>query len=327
MESTEKKISLELLPWLVVHEDGTIKRIAGTETCPPGFDPETRVLSKDITMEPETGLSGRIYRSDPVLPGGKLPLVLYFHGGGFVVASAAFPNYHKSLNKLVAEGNIIAVSVNYRLAPEHPLPAAYEDSWTTLQWIRSHMTRLGSEPAPGTESWISEFADLDRLFLVGDSAGANISHHLAIRLKRSDQDPNLKIRGIGMIHPYFWGSEPILSEVDDPERKAMVDSWWRFVGRSERGCDDPWINPFGNGSAEVEDLGCERVMICVAEKDVLRERGKEYYERLVKSRSWWRGSAEMVETKGKDHVFHIFEHDCHEAVELIRRLALFMNHA
>ncbi|KAG7594355.1 Alpha/beta hydrolase fold-3 [Arabidopsis thaliana x Arabidopsis arenosa] len=310
MESTKKQVSLELLPWLVVHTDGTIERLAGTEVCPPGLDPETGVFSKDIIIEPKTGLSARIYRPFSIQTDQKLPLVLYFHGGAFLISSASFPCYHTSLNKFVNLANVIAVSVNYRLAPEHPLPTAYEDSWTALKTIQAI-----------NEPWINDYADLDRLYLVGDSAGANISHHLAFQAKQSDQ--TVKIKGIGMIHPYFWGTQPIGSEVKDEARKKMVDGWWEFVCPSEKGSDDPWINPFVDGSPDLEGLGCERVMITVAEKDILNERGKMYYERLVKSK--WRGKVEIMETKEKDHVFHIFEPDCDEAMEMVRRLALFIN--
>ncbi|KAJ0231902.1 carboxylesterase 2 [Hirschfeldia incana] len=312
MESTKKQVSLEVLPWLVVHSDGTLERLTGTEVCPPGLDQETGVVSKDIIIDPKTGLSARIYRPNSILPGQKLPLVLYFHGGAFLIASASLPNYHTSVNKLVAQANIIAVSVNYRLAPENPLPTAYEDSWNALQGVKA-----------GNEPWINDYADFNRFFLAGDSAGANISHHLAFRAKQSDH--TVKIKGIGMIHPYFWGTQPIGSEVTDEARKQMVDGWWRFVCPSDKGSDDPWINPFADGSPDLEGLECERVMITVAEKDILRERGNMYYERLVNSK--WRGNAEIMEAKGKDHVFHIFEPDCDEAKEMVRRLALFINQA
>lgn len=114
MESTKKQVSLELFPWLVVYSDGSLERLAGTEVCPPGLDPQTKVLSKDIIIDAKTGLSARIYRPESIQPGQKLPLVLYFHGGAFVISSASFPCYHTSVNKLVGEANIIAVSVSYR---------------------------------------------------------------------------------------------------------------------------------------------------------------------------------------------------------------------
>ncbi|CAN6891848.1 hypothetical protein Bca4012_092250 [Brassica carinata] len=96
----------------------------------------------------------------------------------------------------------------------------------------------------------------------------------------------------------------------------MVDGWWQFVCPSNKGSDDPWINPFADGSPNLEGLECERVIITVAERDILREKGKMYYEKLVNSN--WRGNAEIMETKGKDHVFHIFEPDCDEAKEMVR---------
>ncbi|KAF3573169.1 hypothetical protein F2Q69_00058552 [Brassica cretica] len=241
MESTKKQLSLEVLPWLVVHSDGTLERLAGT-------------LSLSITVQ-------TVYK-------------------------------------------------RLRLAPEHPLPTAYEDSWNALQGVQA-----------GNEPWINDYADFNQFFLAGDSAGANISHHLAFRAKQSDH--TVKIKGIGMIHPYFWGTQPVGSEVTDEARKQMVDGWWRFVCPSDKGSDDPWINPFADGSPNLEGLECERVIITVAERDILRERGKMYYEKLVNSN--WRGNVEIMETKGKDHVFHIFEPNCDEAKEMVRRLALFIN--
>ncbi|CDP17008.1 unnamed protein product [Coffea canephora] len=58
----------------------------------------------------------------------KLPLLVYLHGGGFLIKSAFSPTYHAHLNVVVAEAGVVAVSINYRLAPEHPLPLVYEDS-------------------------------------------------------------------------------------------------------------------------------------------------------------------------------------------------------
>ncbi|TXG64353.1 hypothetical protein EZV62_011347 [Acer yangbiense] len=73
------------------------------------------------------------------------------------------------------EAKIIAVSVDYRLAPENPVPAAYEDSWTTLKWVASHFNGKGSE------DWLNRHADFQRVFLSGDSAGANIANRMAIK--------------------------------------------------------------------------------------------------------------------------------------------------
>lgn len=159
--------------------------------------------------------------------------------------------------------------------------------------------------------------------MVGDSAGANISHHLALRAKNSDLAEKIKILGIALIHPYFWGQEPIGSEITEHDKKAQVDRWWNFVCPSGRGNDDLLINPFADGSPPIEGLAGDKVVVIVAEKDILRDRGKLYYEKLAKSE--WEGKVEIFETEGEDHAFHILDPNSEKAKNLVKRLALFVN--
>ncbi|KAL8487882.1 hypothetical protein ACS0TY_024253 [Phlomoides rotata] len=309
---SSKRVSEDVPPYIKVYEDGSVERLVGTEIAPPGVDPETGVSSQDIVFSPETGVSGRLYRPD--LTAGKLPLVLYFHGGAFIISSTADPKYHRMLNILVKEAKIILLSVDYRRAPEHPLPTAYDDSWAAVQWVASRFSG---------ESWLTEYVDFDQVFFAGDSAGANISHHMAIKVGLGEVGGGLKIGGIVMIHPYFWGEEAIGVEGENPVFKAAVDKWWRFVCPSGRGCDDPWINPFV-GDPGLERLGCGRMLVCVAGNDILRERGRYYYESVVKSK--WKGKAEFVETPGEDHVFHVMDPNTLNSRNLINRCAQFINH-
>ncbi|CAI0465245.1 unnamed protein product [Linum tenue] len=302
--SPAKQISREVFPFLRVYTDGTVERYAGTESVPAGFDSETGVLSKDIVISssPAAKLSARIYRPKFVPEGRKLPVVVYYHGGAFIVASPAFPMYHHCLNRLVREANVVAVSVDYRLAPENPLPAAYEDSWAPLEWLAGGKAH---------EPWLREYADFEKVFLAGDSAGANIIHHLALRRRRIKLA--VEIQGLVMIHPYFWGKDPI--------------GWWTFVCPSKEGCDDPYINPFAGGApTSVEELGCRRVVIFVAESDILCGIGKAYYRSLVKSEGHnCKSRVELRETKGEDHIFHLYDPDCEAAAELFENWAFFIN--
>ncbi|KAK6939580.1 Alpha/beta hydrolase fold-3 [Dillenia turbinata] len=310
------EIKHDVFPYLREYNDGTVERLAGTEIVPAGLDPETGVVSEDIIIVPDSGVSARVYhpkRLDNYK--NKLPLMIYFRGGAFCISSTADPKYHRVLNLLVAEANIIAISINYRNAPEHPLPTAYEDSWDALKWVASNMTNKD-------RSSLWDNIEFGKVFLGGDSAGANISHHLAIRAKESNLLGQLKFRGILMIHPYFWGKEPIGCEGTDTLRKAMVDKWWLYVCPSEEGTDDPLINPFADGSPSLTKLACERILVCVAEKDILRDRGVSYYESLEKS--GWQGSAEILMTEGEDHVFHIFDPNTEKARNFIRCLAAFI---
>ncbi|KAL1533801.1 putative carboxylesterase 2 isoform X2 [Salvia divinorum] len=304
-----KIIVHDVRPYLRVYQDGTVERLLGTGFAPPSLDPSTAVSSKDILLHPETALSARLYLPTPT-PTAKLPLVLYFHGGAFCISSSADPNYHSMLNNLVRRASVLLVSVDYRLAPEHPLPAAYHDSWSAL-------LSLSSSPDP----WIAQHADFNRVFLAGDSAGANIAHHLAIRAGR--RELGFQISGALMVQPYFWGEEAIGAERENPVFKAVVDGWWRFVCPSERGCDDPMINPFVEGAPGMEGSGCGRVLVCVAGNDILRERGRLYYKVLCESKR--EGKAELFETEGEDHVFHIIDPTSQNSTDLLQRCAEFIN--
>lgn len=320
MAATKSKIVVDdVPPYLRVYEDGTIERLLGFEFAPASLDPQTGVSAKDVVFQPETGLSARLYR--PAAPQNKLPLVVYFHGGAFCISSTADPKYHAMLNILVKEAQIILVSVDYRRAPEHPLPAAYEDSWAALRWVEAHV----SGAATAAEIWLKDHVDFDKVFLAGDSAGANISHHLSIRAGSPGHGlGELKIRGVLMIQPYFWGEEAMGVEAENPVFKAVVDKWWRFVCPSDRGGDDPWINPFVSGAPSLDGIACGRILVCVAGNDILRERGRFYHLALTESK--WPGKAEFFETEGEDHVFHIMDPTSENSKNLIKRCAEFINH-
>ncbi|MED6149207.1 hypothetical protein PIB30_060277 [Stylosanthes scabra] len=323
---TKPEISTEVPPYLRVYSDGTVERFAGTQVTPPGLDPQTNVLSKDIIIQPQTHLTARLYRPNNTTHNhNNLPLLIYFHGGAFCISSPADPLYHNSLNRLVSEANVVAFSVDYRLAPEHPLPAAYQDSWDATQWIASHAFQHDNQQ--GHDTWLTENVDFDRVFLAGDSAGANIAHFIATKLHSSDSKNLMrffKIPGLIMIHPYFWGKEAIGVEASDPERKKMVDKWWELVCPSEKGNDDPLINPFVEEAPGLECVVCRKVLVIVAERDILKERGKLYHKSLVNNGAW-KGKAELYEAEGEDHDFHIFNPDSDNANNLLKRIAAFIN--
>ncbi|XP_057493253.1 probable carboxylesterase 7, partial [Actinidia eriantha] len=174
---------------------------------PPSINPKTGVQSKDIVVDPNTALSARIFIPKITKPNQKPPLVIYFHGGGFCIETAFSPQIYNYADSLAAEANTVVLSVNYRRAPEHPLPIAYNNSWAAIQWVASHSTN------GGPEVWLKDYVDFNRFFFAGDSAGANIAHNMGIRVGWEVQD-RVKVVGIVLIHPYFGGKEPIGGEID-----------------------------------------------------------------------------------------------------------------
>ncbi|XP_039822582.1 tuliposide A-converting enzyme 2, chloroplastic-like [Panicum virgatum] len=133
------EVKFDFSPFLIQYKSGRVQRFMGTAFVPPSLDSCTGVASKDVVVDEGIGLRARIYRPSRRAVvgggGGRLPVLVYFHGGAFVVESAFDPVYHGYLNALTAREGVVAVSVNYRLAPKHPLPAAYDDAWAALSWV------------------------------------------------------------------------------------------------------------------------------------------------------------------------------------------------
>ncbi|CAN1278489.1 Probable carboxylesterase 2 [Linum perenne] len=288
-----------------VYNDGRVQRYWDTgDHVPAGLDSETGVETKDVVISQQTGVKARIFLpklSEGLDPNQKLPLIVYFHGGGFCIETPFTHKYHRSVNLLASQVKAIAVSVDYRLAPEHPLPIGYDDSWSCLEWIASHSNGAGPEP------WLNSHADFSRVYFAGDSAGANIAHQMAIRNIAGKVFDEMSV-GIVLIHPYFWG--------------RTVEGIWYFACPTTSGCDDPYINPVIDPN--LEKLGCGKVLVIVAEKDVLKERGKSYYDEL-KKKTGWNGEIELFEVEEEDHVFHLQKSDCENAVLMNRKIVEFIN--
>ncbi len=122
----------------------------------------------------------RVHR--PVSAVGTLPVVVNYHGGGWCLGS---PEQSRWMTTRVAEqAGAIVVSPVYRLAPEHPFPAAVDDAWGALQWIARHAGGIGGDP--------------DRMAVMGDSAGGNLAAVVALAA-RDAGGPGL--RGQVLVYP------------------------------------------------------------------------------------------------------------------------------
>ncbi|OEL19000.1 putative carboxylesterase 2 [Dichanthelium oligosanthes] len=203
-------------------------------------------------------------------------MVMYFHGGGFMIGLAGSAAYHRCLNDLAMACPALAVSVDYRLAPEHPVPAA---------------------------------------------AGGNICLHLAMH--RDIWGAGLK--GVVLIHPWFWGREPIGREPRSTTR--MQKGLWEFMcPGAVDGEDDPRMNPTAPGAPGLENLACEKVMVCVAEGDILRWRGKLYAEAAARARGGGdEARVELFESEGVGHMFYLLEPAVEKSKELLDRIAAFVS--
>ncbi|GKV22490.1 hypothetical protein SLEP1_g32358 [Rubroshorea leprosula] len=299
--AADDQIAFQFLPRFRAYKDGRVERFFGSDVVPASTDSGDGVSSKDVKIDPETGVSARIFISASTKPDQKLPLVVYFHGGGFFMGSPFCSAYHNYVSQMSAKANAIVVSVDFRLAPEYPIPTAFEDSWASLKWVASHCNGKGPEP------WLNGHADFGRVFLVGDSAGGNIVHNMAVQA--GDEGlAGVKLLGICPIQPFFGSKDGEVSE------------YWKFVHPTAR-LNDPLITP--TADSRLSRMGCSRVLIFIAEKDNLRERGVFYYETL--KGSGWSGEVDVVETEGADHAFQLFNPESEKAVALMNKIVSFIN--
>ncbi|XP_004505198.1 2-hydroxyisoflavanone dehydratase-like [Cicer arietinum] len=294
MDPNSNEIVREFPNLFRLYKDGRVERLLGIETTPAGTDPLTGVQSKDITINSETGLAARLYLPPNATTTQKLPLLVYIHGGAFCVCSPYNTGYHHHLNTVSAQANIVVFSIHYRLAPEHPLPVAYDDTWEAIQWI-----------SKATDPWLADHADLNIVFFAGDSAGGNLSHNMAMR-GATEGFGSLKLQGIVLLHPFFGNEEK--------------DELLEFLYPSYGGLNDPKIHAANDPN--LSSLGCGKVLVFVAGKDFLRERGRTYYDALKKS--GWSGAVEMVETEGEGHVFHLFDPTKEKSVALVQQFISFI---
>ncbi|KAH7858314.1 hypothetical protein Vadar_022271 [Vaccinium darrowii] len=320
MASATNEIAHDFSPFFLIYKDNTVETLNPPPPHAPPSPSDPNTASKDITISPST--TARIYLPKPTTTQNKLPILLYFHGGGFCVGSAFAADTHRFITTLSSLSNCIAISVEYRLAPKHFLPAAYDDCWSALQWVASHSSSVAKEGG-GDEPWLSDHGDFTRVFIAGDSAGGNIAHNIAMKAGRENLPNGVRILGAIASHPYFWNSSPIGSDPVVGHENRVGSRLWKFIHPScPGGLDDPVINPWGPRAPSLAGLGCSRLLVCVAEKDTLRERNLRYYEAVQES--GWRGEVELYEAKGEGHVFHIAEPESDSTKIMIKKWVSFI---
>jgi acetyl esterase/lipase len=205
------------------------------------------------------GIRIRIYRPQAE---GLLPAIVYFHGGGWVVGTI---DSHDPLTRaLAARTPAVVVSVGYRLAPEHPFPAAVDDALTVTQWVAEHGTELD--------------ADTGRLVVAGDSAGGNLAAVVAARAR--DEGPPLALQVL--IYPVTdadldSSGYARLGEGLNLTRDKMEWYWGRYL----QGADPahPHASPLRTGDL----VGVAPALVQTAEYDPLADEGAAYAKRLRKA--------------------------------------------
>ena len=201
---------------------------------------------------------------------------------------------------MAAEVGAVVISVDYRLAPEHRLPAAYEDGVEALEWIST-----------GGEAWVSKYADVSRCFLMGSSAGANLVYFAGLRVADSvaDLEP-LKIRGMILHHPFFGGTQRSGSEVrleyDGVLSLCSTDAMWELALPKGVDRDHEYSNPMASKGSEhcskIREVGW-KFLVTGCDGDLLYDRQVEFVDTLKRNGIEVLGEFE----KGGYHAIELFE--------------------
>ncbi|KAE9449076.1 hypothetical protein C3L33_19022, partial [Rhododendron williamsianum] len=254
------------------------------------------VTSSDITVDRSRNLWFRIYTptASRTTVASKLPVIFYFHGGGFILFGPDSRPFDELCRHLAGKLPAIVVSINYRLAPEHRYPCQFEDGFDTLKFIDSNSSLLPPN------------ADLSHCFFAGESAGANIAHHVTLKAAAHDFR-KLKIVGLIAMQPYFGGEERTESErrltkvpVVNVERTD-----WSWKALLPEGCDRDHeaVNVFGGPkSKDISSLKFPATLLVVGGFDPLQDWQRKYHVGLKKSRK----EVYLVEYPNAIHGFYLF---------------------
>jgi acetyl esterase len=240
-------------------------------------EPEPVGSVDELTIPgPACPIAARTYRAEGT--GSGAPVFVWYHGGGWVIGD--LDTADRTARKLANRTGAVVVSIDYRLAPEHPFPSCYDDTVGTLEWVAAHAGDLDADGA--------------RIAIGGDSAGGNLSAVAAIAAR----DRGLGLRHQLLVYPVTDAtlSYPSMDENASGyllERTTM--QWFVEHYAGETDPKDPRISPM-----YADDLsGVAPATVITAEFDPLRDEGEAYAERL-------REAGVPVERKRYDGAIHGF---------------------
>ncbi len=208
-------------------------------------------------------LAARLYvpRAEFRLRAGRLPVIVYFHGGGWVLGDL---NASDGLcRELVERSGSAVISIDYRLAPEHKYPTAVEDAYATTRWVADNAASLGVNAA--------------EVVVMGDSAGGNLAACVCLMAKARGGP---KIAQQLLIYPITDADFERASYLENAEgyylTRASMIWFWRQYLETPKQAREPLAAPL-----QADDLSeLPPAFVLTAEYDVLRDEGLAYAERL-----------------------------------------------
>lgn len=229
---------------------------------PQALKAEMGVTTQDVTYPTAGGTQpARVYKPAGATAGQPLPVVLYFHGGGWVIAD--IETYDAGARAIAKEANAIVVSAEYRHAPENKFPAAHEDAVAAYKWVLDTAQQWGGDPK--------------RIAVMGESAGGNLAINTAIAAR--DQKLQLPVYQV-LVYPVAGvdTNTPSYQDNEDakPLSKAMMAWFVSNVVRSDADKQDPRLDLVGKADL----AGLPPATVITAQIDPLMSEGQRLADKL-----------------------------------------------
>jgi acetyl esterase len=231
-------------------------RATQDEAAAAVFGPLQEVPCEDRTIPGPAGeIPVRVYRPDEA----PAPVLVYFHGGGWVLGS--LNTLHGVCTTLARLSGCVVCSVDYRLAPENRFPAALDDAWAVVTWVAEHAEELGGLPGA--------------LAVGGDSAGGNLSAVCALRARDVGLPLSLQL----LVYPVTDADLDTSTYLEFADgyfltRYSMEWFWGHYVPEGDR------FHPDASPLRAEDVSGTAPALIITAEFDPLRDEGEAYARRL-----------------------------------------------
>jgi acetyl esterase len=248
------------MPDLSIVEPEVIRKLTDAAVVPDQGEPVARVENRTLPG-PAGEIPVRIYAPHT---NGPLPVVAYFHGGGFVYCG--LDTHDDTCRALANASGCSVVSVDYRLAPENKFPAAPEDAYAVTRWLADNGAEIGVDP--------------QRIAVAGDSAGGNLASVVAL-MARDRGGPALAFQLL--VYPvadFGFDTDSYRENADGYllTEKMMRAFWNHYLGDEADG-DHPYASPL---RAECLDA-LPPAFVVTAEFDPLRDEGEAYAARLAEA--------------------------------------------